>query len=107
MELCEFFSVRTWQFKLLMVGRQGPSELTTTGTLKDWTVIDRLKNIEVPILVYNGEYDEAQDICVEPFFWGSRKVKWVTLQGASHMAHFEKRAEVMNLVGSFLIGLSK
>jgi L-proline amide hydrolase len=31
--------------------RNGPSELTLTGSLKGWTVLDRLKDIEAPTLV--------------------------------------------------------
>lgn len=81
----------------------GPSELTITGTLRNWSVLDKLSNIAVPTLVYNGAQDEAQDVCVAPFFWGiSHKVKWVTIQNGSHFCHVEHREQVMRLVGDFL-----
>jgi pimeloyl-ACP methyl ester carboxylesterase len=80
--------------------------VTLVGSLQGWTVVDKLKNIQVPVLVYNGEFDEAQNVCVEPFFWEIKKVKWVTVQGGSHMTHLEKRKEVIRLVGEFLIGTS-
>lgn len=89
---------------MLIGNREGPSEVTFTGTLKTWTVIERLRNIHIPVLIYNGEFDEAQNIGVEPFFWGLQKVKWVTISNASHMAHVEKRDEVVKLVGEFLLG---
>lgn len=72
------------------------------GSLKEWTVVDKLQDIQVPVLVYNGEFDEAQNISVEPFFWGLKKVRWVTLQSGSHMTHLEKSAEVIELVARFL-----
>jgi len=72
--------------------------------LKGWTVLDRLGSIEAPTLVYNGDMDEAQDSCVEPFFWKIPKVKWVTMQNASHFTHAEHRDQVIKLVGDFLLG---
>jgi len=81
----------------------GPSELTLTGSLTGWTVMDRLKNIEVPTLIYNGSMDEAQDLCVEPLFWKIPKAKWITVQGGSHFTHAEFRDQVMKLVGDFLV----
>lgn len=78
--------------------------MSLTGSLKGWSIIDRLKDIQVPVLLYNGEYDEAQNVCIEPYFWGLKKVKWVIVQDASHMTHMEKREEVMKLVGNFLMG---
>jgi pimeloyl-ACP methyl ester carboxylesterase len=87
---------------VLIVSRWGPSEVTLVGSLQGWTVVDKLKHIQVPVLVYNGEFDEAQTVCVEPFFWGLEKVKWVTVQGGSHMTHLEKRTEVIKLVAKFL-----
>jgi pimeloyl-ACP methyl ester carboxylesterase len=67
-------------------------------------VLDRLGSIEASTLVYNGSMDEAQDFCVEPFFGKTPKVKWVTLQDASHFTHVEHRDQVVKLVGDFLAG---
>ena len=39
----------------------GPSEFTVVGSLKTWSVVDDLHKIEVPVLVLNGEFDEARD----------------------------------------------
>ena len=38
----------------------GPSEFTITGTLGDWSVVERLPSITAPTLVLSGEYDEAR-----------------------------------------------
>ena len=83
--------------------RNGPSEITITGNLKDWSIIERLPHIEAPTLVLNGTEDEAQDVTVAPYFWHIPKVKWVTIQGASHFSHVDKRDEVVKLVGEFLV----
>ena len=84
--------------------RNGPSELTLTGSLKGWTVLDRLQDIEAPTLVYIGSMDEAQDLCVEPFFWKIPRVKWVTIQDASHFTHAEHRDQIIKLIEDFLEG---
>ncbi|KAN0094432.1 hypothetical protein V8E55_002719 [Tylopilus felleus] len=45
----------------------GTSEFNTTGTLKTWSVIDRLHTITRPTLVVNGTEEGAQDFVVAPF----------------------------------------
>ncbi|KAL2037445.1 hypothetical protein N7G274_009725 [Stereocaulon virgatum] len=82
----------------------GPSELVSTGNLKNWSAIDEAHNIMVPTLLINGKYDEVQDVAVAPFFEQISKVKWVTLEQSSHMGHFEERKRFMEIVGRFLSG---
>lgn len=36
---------------------QGPTEFTITGSLKTWSIRDRLKNIQTPTLLLGGKYD--------------------------------------------------
>ena len=78
--------------------RNGPSEFTITGTLKTWSIIDRIPLIKVPTLVINGIYDDAQDIVVKPFVQGIRNVEWVKMQRSSHMSHFEEPARYLAVV---------
>ena len=73
-----------------------------TGTLKTWTVIDDIAKINVPTLLLNGRYDEAQDLVMEPFFRLLPKVRWYTFAEASHFGHLEERTRFMELVGEFL-----
>lgn len=73
-----------------------------TGTLKNWSTLDNLANINVPVLMVNGRYDEAQDSCMAPFFERIPKVKWVQLAESAHMGHFEERERFMQVVGGFL-----
>jgi len=80
----------------------GPSEFTIIGTLKDWSCLDQIHTINVPTLLTNGADDEAQAVCVEPFFAKIQKVRWVTFANSSHMAFFEERDRYFELVGKFL-----
>lgn len=56
----------------------------------------------MPTLLLNGEHDEAQNVCVAPFFKNIPKVKWITMDGASHMSHVEQPEKYMQIVADFL-----
>ncbi len=45
----------------------GPNEFHVVGTLRDWTIIDRLPNISAPTLVIAGEFDEATPATWAPY----------------------------------------
>ncbi|KAI1385645.1 proline-specific peptidase [Hypoxylon trugodes] len=81
---------------------QGHSEFDTVGTLKDWEGWKEAANIVAQTLLLNGKYDEVMDFVVEPFFKNINKVKWVTLEDASHSMMWESRERYMQLVGDFL-----
>lgn len=77
------------------------------GTLQDWSCVPVLPQIDVPTLVYNGEFDLAQDRVTAPFFELIPRVRWVTLPGAGHMMHVESEEllqKILALIGSFLRG---
>jgi len=84
--------------------RYGPSELTITGSLRDWSCIDKLRKIEAETLLLNGYQDEAQDVCMRPFFQHIRHVRWITLDNAAHFSHVDQRERYMEHAGEFLIG---
>jgi len=81
----------------------GPSEFTVVGSLKTWSIVDQVHKISVPTLVLNGEYDEARDSCVYPYFNGIPKVKWYTFLNASHCSQLEVPEKYMEVVGAFLL----
>ncbi|KAI1737057.1 Alpha/Beta hydrolase protein [Xylaria scruposa] len=81
---------------------QGPSEFVIVGSFKDWEGWKEGHKIEAETLLLNGRYDEATDQCIKPWFNHIPKVKWVTLENSSHMAHFEERDRYIQLVGEFL-----
>ena len=85
----------------------GPNEFHVTGTLKDWTVIDRLPRIAVPVLVISGIHDEATAATVQPFLDHIPDVRGHVFPNSSHMPHVEEEADCIALVGNFLAGCDR
>ncbi|KAI0436497.1 proline-specific peptidase [Xylaria telfairii] len=83
--------------------RQGHLEFIITGTMKDWEGWRFGHNIKSETLLLNGRHDEMVDACILPWFQTIPKVKWVTLENASHMGQFEDRGRFISLCGSFLL----
>ena len=61
-----------------------------------------MHKINIPTLLLNSRYDEAQDSVIEPYFKGLSKVQWFTFAESSHMRQYEERALYMQRVGDFL-----
>lgn len=80
----------------------GPTEFHVIGPLKDWSVIDRLHAIGVPVLLISGRHDEAAPEVVQPFADHIRDVEWVIFENSSHMPHVEERTACMQVVADFL-----
>lgn len=82
--------------------RFGVSEFMINGTLKNWSIVDRLHTITCPTLILNGVDDEAQEDCVAPFFREIPKVKWIQFAKSSHMPFFEERERYFDVLSKFL-----
>jgi L-proline amide hydrolase len=82
----------------------GPSEFHVVGSLRDWSVVDRLPNIDVPTLVVSGAYDEAAPVAVMPYVQLIPNVHWEVFQYSSHMPHVEEHSRYVSVVESFLRG---
>ena len=80
----------------------GPNEFHVTGTMKDWTIVDRLHLVEAPTLVVNGRHDEATDGCVLPYVDNIPGARWHQFAESSHMPHVEERDLYMRVIGDFL-----
>ena len=80
----------------------GPSEFHVVGTLKGWTIEDRLDRIAAPTLLVSGRHDEATEACVRPFVDNIADGRWTVFEQSSHMPHVEERAAFMRVVGAFL-----
>jgi L-proline amide hydrolase len=80
----------------------GPSEFHVVGTLKTWTIIDRLDRIQVPTLLISGRYDEATPAVVQPFADRIKDVRWEIFENSSHMPHVEETERCLKVVGDFL-----
>jgi L-proline amide hydrolase len=79
----------------------GPSEFHVTGTLRDWSVVDRLGEIRVPALVVSGEHDEATRAINRTVADGIPDAESVILAGCSHMAHAEDPRRYLELLDRF------
>lgn len=80
----------------------GPNEFHVVGSLKQWSVVDRLAGIQPPTLVVAGEFDEAMPLVWQPFLDRIPDVRSHVFADASHMPHVEQPAEFLRVVGSFL-----
>ena len=80
----------------------GPNEFHVIGTMKNWSAVGRVKNINVPVLLISGRYDEATPACVQPFADEIPDVRWTIFENSSHMPHVEEREACMGVVAAFL-----
>ncbi len=80
----------------------GPSEFHVIGSLKNWSIVDRLDRINVPTLLISGRYDEATPATVQPFADKIKDVRWQIFEYSSHMPHIEETELYMKTVGAFL-----
>jgi L-proline amide hydrolase len=80
----------------------GPNEFHVVGTLRSWSIIDRLDRIAVPTQLISGAHDEATPGCVQPFADAIPDVRWHVLPESSHLPHVEERDDFMTLLAGFL-----
>lgn len=90
---------------LILFFRLGPAVLQSNGSLEHYSSIALLPKINVPTLVFTGEFDTATEVCVAPQMELIPDVRKVTFAGASHMPHLESKElleKSLSLVGGFL-----
>jgi L-proline amide hydrolase len=80
----------------------GPSEFHCIGTIRNWSIIDRLPKITAPTLLISGRHDEATETVVQPFADLIPNVSWTIFENSSHLPHIEETAGFMALVENFL-----
>ncbi|MBI5160087.1 MAG: proline iminopeptidase-family hydrolase [Micrococcales bacterium] len=80
----------------------GPNEFHVVGTLRDWTIVDRLGAITVPTLVVAGEFDEATPATWTPYLEGIPGARSHLFAGASHCTHLEQPETFRRVIGEFL-----
>lgn len=80
----------------------GPNEFHVIGTMKNWSIIDRLHLIQAPTLVFRGAYDEATPACVQPFIDNIPSVESLVFPNSSHMPHVEEKNDCLTAVERFL-----
>jgi L-proline amide hydrolase len=80
----------------------GPNEFHVVGSIKDWDITARLRDIEVPVLVISGEHDEATPTLVGAMVEQLRSARWELIADASHCTHLERPEAFVGLVEAFL-----
>lgn len=80
----------------------GPSEFHVIGTLKHWSIVDRVHRISAPTLLVSGKHDEATPAVVQPFADGIRGARWEIFENSSHLPHVEETERCMQVIGDFL-----
>ena len=81
---------------------QGPSEFTITGTIKDYDITGRLKDIIVPTLFTAGEYDEVRPEAVrfyQSLVPGSRLA---VIENAAHLTMQDEPERYLQVLREFL-----
>lgn len=80
----------------------GPNEFHVVGTLRNWSIIDRLPDVNAPTLVIAGEFDEATPATWQPYADLIPDAVAQVFAGASHCTHLEQPAEFRAVVAAFL-----
>lgn len=80
----------------------GPNEFFCVGTLRDWSVVERVEQIVAPTLLLSGRHDEATPATVQPFFDHIPDVRWEIFEDSSHMPFIEEAQKYREVVESFL-----
>lgn len=80
----------------------GPNEFHVIGTLRDWSIIERLPAITAPVLVVAGEFDEATPATWQPYVDHIADVRSHVFPDSSHCTHLEKPEEFRAVIAEFL-----
>ena len=80
----------------------GPNEFFCIGSLRTWSVVERVSKITVPTLLLSGRYDEATPATVQPFFDKISNVEWEIFENSSHMPFVEETDRYLEVVDDFL-----
>jgi L-proline amide hydrolase len=83
----------------------GPTEFTVVGSLAGFDISDRLAEIEVPVLLVSGAYDEVRPEVVAAMHERLRDSEWVLFEESSHMPHIEEPERFREVVEAFLAGV--
>lgn len=80
---------------------QGP-EWNITGNLREWDVSARLGELELPVLLTSGRYDEVTAALIQPLVDGIPGAEWVVFEQSAHLAMAEEPDRYRVVLESFL-----
>ena len=82
----------------------GPSEFHCIGTIREWSIIDRLDRVAAPTLLISGRHDEATPAVVQPYADRIADVRWMVFEHSSHLPHIEETDACLAAIDSFIAG---
>ncbi|QYA24665.1 proline iminopeptidase-family hydrolase [Gramella sp. MT6] len=80
----------------------GPSEFTATGTLLNYDRIDKLQEVEVPVLFITGEYDEARPETVKYYQSLVPNSGYKEISNSGHATLNDNPEEALEAIEEFL-----
>ncbi len=80
----------------------GPSEFTSTGTLRNYDRLEYLPTINVPVLMMTGEYDEARPSTVKYYSSLVPNVNFEVIPDAAHSTLNDNKEATLQVVRGFL-----
>ena len=80
----------------------GKSEFFGTGTLKDWTVEQKLSKIDIPTLIISGAFDESSPRMNELMNKEIKDSKWLLLKKSHHIGYAEETDIVVESIKKFI-----
>ncbi len=80
----------------------GRSLFLLEGSLRNWSIVDRLGAICVPTLAYRGAFDEVVPECMETIMASIPAAEGHTFPESSHLPHLEEPEACLSLVRAFL-----
>lgn len=80
----------------------GKSELFGTGTLKEWSVEDKLSLIDKPTLILSGALDESTPTMNKLMNERIKNSTWHLLEHSHHCGYVEEHELVINYIHDFL-----
>lgn len=85
------------------LGMWGPKEFKATGTLKNFDLTKKLKNIQRPVLLLCGRYDEATPEATKYFKNLFPNAQMRVFEKSAHDPYLTERKEFMKTVQTFLL----
>ncbi len=85
----------------------GPSEFTSTGTLKNYNNVEALDDVKVPVLFVTGEYDEARPETVKSFHRMIPGSQFAMIENAGHSTARDNSEQYIEVIKAFMNGLEE
>jgi proline iminopeptidase len=85
----------------------GPSEFTSTGTLRNYDRLEYLPQIKVPVLLMTGEYDEARPNTVKYYHRLVPNSQFAVIPDAAHSTLNDNKEATLKEVKEFLDKIKK